>query len=52
MVVNFRTRGISRDVHKLTRTYTLIKKKVQLEILDLIYIKIKIDFFTPIEIEE
>jgi hypothetical protein len=27
MVVNFRTRGISRGTHKLARTPTLIKKK-------------------------
>jgi hypothetical protein len=27
MVVNFRAREISRDVHKLTWTSTLIKKK-------------------------
>ena len=27
MVVNFRARGISRDMHKLTRTPTLTEKK-------------------------
>jgi len=27
MIVNFRVRGISRGIHKLTRTPTLIKKK-------------------------
>jgi hypothetical protein len=27
MVVNFRTYEINRDTHKLTRTFTLIKKK-------------------------
>jgi hypothetical protein len=27
MVVNFRTRGISRDIHKLAQTSTLKKKK-------------------------
>jgi hypothetical protein len=27
MIVNFRTRGINRCAHKLTWTFTLIKKK-------------------------
>jgi hypothetical protein len=27
MIVNFRTRGISRGTYKITRTFTLIKKK-------------------------
>jgi predicted RNA-binding protein with PUA-like domain len=33
MIVNFRTRGISRGTHKLTRTSTLIiiKKKSRIE---------------------
>ena len=29
MVVNFRVRGISRGMRKLTRTPTLIKKNIQ-----------------------
>jgi len=28
MIVNFRTRGINRGTHKLTRTSTLIKKLI------------------------
>jgi hypothetical protein len=33
MVVNFRTRGISRGVHKLARTSTLIKEKKEEKVI-------------------
>jgi len=37
MIVNFRTRGISRGAHKLARTPTLIKKTKKQVIFKLLY---------------
>jgi hypothetical protein len=47
MVVNFRTRGISQDEYKLTRTPVLIKKKKKREWTVLTYHLENIDFCEP-----